>query len=202
GLILILGPEITPDVLSAFLGSAGERRASDSVIVTGTEAGQSAFAGQIPWRSAPQVGERTIPVGLEARTLLESRTGDPLILQLELGRGRIFAVTPWFASGSPAAPEAANYQFQTWSYFPYLLAALIARASGSEPPSFAAWAEAPVPNARERGYLAVLFASLLALTTGLFVAVRRYSHRHPEALDDFVRANFGRHELEAEEQTG
>lgn len=203
GLVVVLGPSMDAAVVSALLGGTGLRSASESAIVAATSSpATNEVAGQVPWRSAPQVGRRSIPTGLAATTLVEARGGDPVLLEARRGAGRIFVLTPWFASASPATPEDANYQFETWSYFPYLLDALVESAAGERPIDFAAWHEAPVPNQDERAFLAAIFASLLAMTTALFVVVRRYSRRHPEILDDFVRANFGHHELAEGEPTG
>lgn len=202
GLVVVLGPH-ADSALRALLDVEGSRQVDAAAIVVaaeGTRAG--ALAARIPWRSAPQIGRRTIPDDLAASPLVETRTGDPVILETALGRGRVFVLTPWFASTRPTEPESANYQFQTWSYFPWLLHALVSEAAGITPVEYGDWEPAPLPNPAERLALAILFASLLGLTGALFLGVRRYSRRHPEILDDFVARNFGHHDLASEEQSG
>jgi hypothetical protein len=203
GLVLILGPRIGAEILSVLLDHSGSPEAvSEPSIVIASADHRGLIARRIPWRSAPQVGERSVIEGGGLTPLISTREGEAVIAEGRLGRGRLFVVTPWLAATSPAAPESANYQFQTWSYFPYLLHALVVEASGATPPAFEDWPRAPLPTRDERTVLALFFAGLLALTTSAFVLVRRYSRRHPEALDRFVELNFARHDLAEREQTG
>lgn len=203
GLVLILGPRLDEEAVRDLLGDGVHTAVRDApAIVTAAAEHPSAIARRIPWRSAPQVGERTRIDGAGLTPLVVTRDDEAVIAEARRGRGRVLVVTPWLASTSPASPGAANYQFQTWSYFPYLLYALVVEASGAAPPAFEEWPQAPLPTREERAALALFFAGLLAVTTVTFLLVRRYSRRHPEALDRFVELNFARHDLAAAEQTG
>lgn len=200
GLVLLLGPRMSPETLEVLAGARGERRLPQAAIV-GPATAVGAIATEFPWRAAPQVGARTIPQGIEAETLVATREGDPILLRRAVGAGRVLIATPWFAAASPAEPADANYQFLTWSYFPYLLHFLVAEAAAREPVSFAAWPAAPLPNRREQTVLFAAFGAFFAVTATLFAVVRRYSRRHPEILDRFVATTFVRHEV-AEAPTG
>lgn len=106
--------------------------------------------------------------------------------QVEQGRAYVF--TPFL--------DEANPQFQSWAYFNYLVYHLTARTGGLSPVSFADFSGSPVPHERERTALYIALAGMLALSGIAFALVRRYSLRHPEALDTLVadRARFMAHE--------
>ena len=88
--------------------------------------------------------------------------------------------------------DETNPQIQQWAYYNYLIYHLVARAAEQSPLSFADYPGSPVPHAAERNALWGVLGLLLITTFGAFFWVRRYSQKHPEALDQIVvnRATF------------
>jgi O-antigen/teichoic acid export membrane protein len=92
---------------------------------------------------------------------------------------RVFVLTSWLT-------EESNLQIQEWGYFNYLIYHLVERAAGEIPMSFADYPASPIPHEDDRNALLVFLAVELVLFFGAFFLVRRYSLRHPEALETIV----------------
>jgi O-antigen/teichoic acid export membrane protein len=186
GLVLILGPGLTSDDVSVLLGQPISLVPRDDPVSLQDAAGsRDPLVSDIQWNSAPQVRER-LDVGATSLTPLVTsfESSETLLGARQLaggasGSGAAFVLTPALASG-------ANQAFQNWAYFNYLIYGLVTRAAGRTTVSFADYSGSPVPQPQER---AVLLAILLAIAATAFIAfalVRRYSLRHPEALDVLI----------------
>ena len=141
--------------------------------------GEGSLLHQINWRSAPQVRERTVPVGETWDVLVRAyRSDEPLLARLS-DRPRVFWFSPW------QAPDV-NAALVEWPYYDYLLYALVTEAAGATPLPFADWPLSPVPHEREQRSIVLILALMVGTTAALFLAVRRYSLRHPEHLEGLV----------------
>jgi O-antigen/teichoic acid export membrane protein len=145
------------------------------------------LTSEIIWNGAPQVRERSRVEGLPAGA-------DSLVSGYEKPEGVL-----WYLPPGTIAPKAggvylltawlsgeANPQIQEWGYFNYLIYSLVERATGGTPLSFADYPGSPVPHQQDRSTLLIFLASELVLFFGAFIIVRRWSLRHPEALDTIV----------------
>jgi O-antigen/teichoic acid export membrane protein len=190
GVVLILGEGVTNEHASALLDQPVKLTpADDAVSLAGAKGVNDALLTEIVWNGAPQVRERQALSGLDvgAQTLVSVfESGEGV---LHNTAGRTFVLTA-------AISDKANPQLQEWGYFNYLIYHLAARAAGDAPLSFAAYPAAPLPHAKERNALFAFLAAELVFFFILFVIVRRYSLRHPEALDSLVadKTKFQTHE--------
>jgi O-antigen/teichoic acid export membrane protein len=187
GLVLVLGPDLTAEGLSALLGIPLSLSRSEMAVsllavpVSGDDPGEK-IAADVLWNSAPQVRERfnLTVTGPGARALVSAFEDDTWLLwTLPRENGGSAYIFNAFLNG-------ANPQIQEWAYFNYLIYHLTAQAGGRAPLSFADYPASPVPHAAERRTLVLLMAALLATAAVAFVVVRRYSKAHPEALDTLV----------------
>jgi O-antigen/teichoic acid export membrane protein len=178
--VLILGEGVTNEQASALLGQPVTLTpAEDAVSLTGAKGASDALLTEIVWNGAPQVRERQALNGLAAgaQTLVSVfDSGEGVLHNIA---GRTFVLTA-------AISDKANPQLQEWGYFNYLIYHLAARAAGETPLSFAAYPAAPAPHAGDRKVLFVFLGAELAFFFGAFIVVRRYSRRHPEALDSLI----------------
>jgi hypothetical protein len=104
--------------------------------------------------------------------------GSLVLGKKNIGSGQVFLFTPFLNSDNP--------QFQEWAYFNYLVYNLVERSAGHTPLSFADYAASPVPHTQEQVVLYLLLLGLLVISILAYWIVRRYSLRHPEALDVVV----------------
>jgi O-antigen/teichoic acid export membrane protein len=192
GLVLILGPTLRAEDVEAVLGVPVALQGVDTPLSLMPAPGVTdPLLREVIWTSAPQVRQRFSLVS-PASDLM------PLVLGFEdhsfvlgfrqVGQGRVYVFTPFL--------DEANPQFQSWAYFNYLIYHLVMRAGGQTPLSFADYPGSPVPHERERTALFIALAGMLVLAGLAYALVRRYSLRHPEALDVLVadRARFEAHE--------
>jgi O-antigen/teichoic acid export membrane protein len=177
GLVLILGPNISP---ASFTGACG-------VIVAFQQSDLPASPVEVPiadpigrqivWNGSPQVRQRSLvetPISSVQPLVTGYEDGSWLIWSLP--GGRAFIVNIFLGKDD-------NPQFREWAYYNYLIYHLAARAGGRTPLDFADYPGSPVPHAAERNGLLIAMAFLVAAAFTAFYFVRRYSLRHPEALD-------------------
>lgn len=191
GLVLILGPALTAEEVEAVTGvrlALTPRSEAVSPIELDVE---DSVTRDIIWNGAPQVRDR-----FEVETPLSSV--QPLVVGYETGEWLLWQARPGVYVFNVFL-DNVNPQIQEWAYYNYLIYHLVARAAGRTPLSFAEYPASPVPHARERNLLFGVMALLLATVVVIFVFVRRYSSRHPEALEQIV-ADRSRFEVR-EEQT-
>jgi O-antigen/teichoic acid export membrane protein len=142
---------------------------------------------EIIWNGAPQVRERHDVEGLNTGANLlvkgyEEQQG--VLWEIPAGifspsSGEIYIISSWLSG-------AANPQLQEWGYFNYLIYSLTERAAGGAPLSFADYPSSPLPHGQDRSTLLVFLAIELGLFFGAYIWVRRWSKKHPEALDTIV----------------
>ena len=184
GLVLIFGPDLTEaqviDILGIPLTLTAEENADS---LTGLNVNDPLLTGVI-WNGAPQVHER-----FDVMTPVSSV--QPLVTGFEDGGWILWQARPNEFVLS-AFLDHSNPQIQEWGYFNYLVYHLVERAAGRTPLSFAEYPSSPVPHPAQRNILFILLAVIVLTTFGVFILVRRYSLRHPEALDQIVwdRARF------------
>lgn len=180
GLVLILGKGVTAGQLSALLGTQVTTAAKeDALSLVASTRSTDGVLQDIVWSSAPQVRERTTVTGLPGETIVGGyEDSEPVLQKLSLGSGQVYLFS--------GEIDGANTAMQEWPYFNYLVYNLTARAAGQTPLSFAAYAGSPVPHAAERTTLIAILLLIGATAIVFFVIVRRYSLRHPEALDAMV----------------
>ncbi len=180
GLVLMLGPDISAAEASTLLGTPFTLvPASAALSLDRASGANDPLVSEILWNSAPQVRERSALAGAALAPLATGFGADELILgRMQVGQGTAFVLTPFLADANP--------QFQQWAYFNYLIYHLVAAAAGESPLSFADFPNSPVPHAAERAAIFALLGLILATVAGAFLLVRRYSLRHPEAIDSLV----------------
>lgn len=180
GLVLILGPGLDAERVSALLGRPLRLEPKSTPLsLTGAQGARDPLLEEIVWNSAPQVRERLSLEGSGLEPLVAGYEDGALVLgQTTLGRGQLFVLATLLDSTNP--------QFQAWGYFNYLVYHLVARAAGRAPLPFADYPGAPVPHAAEQLALYALLVAMLASTGLIFWAVRRHSKAHPEALDSLL----------------
>ena len=191
GLVLILDKAMTSEQVSTLLGQTVTLTyAEDAVSLVDTTGGSDQLGTEIVWNGAPQVRERVSVAGLspQAWAVVSGYENDEGILYLVSGNVFVF---------TPSLSDEANPQIQEWGYFNYLIYHLVERAAGASPLSFADYPASPVPHAKERNELFIFLGAELILFFGAFVLVRRWSLKHPEALDSLV-ANRSRFEVQEE----
>ena len=180
GLVLILGPNLSAADASALLGQP-VTLTPQAIPLSVDRAPGSAdpLVSEILWNSAPQVRERGVIAGAALEPLAVGYGTDETVLgRGQHGAGKVYVLTPTL--------DGANPQIQQWAYFNYLIYHLVASAAGETPLSFADYPASPVPHAADRTVLFALLGLMLATAITAYVLVRRYSRRHPEALDALV----------------
>lgn len=163
------------------------------------------LATNVSWKSAVRVFERSILEVNRGDVLVATNANDPvhphtpIIIRYKLGRGTIYVLNVWLKQGNVpqrihsylamlAGPEGArNYDFQRWAYFNWLLYDLTRSAAGQPVMRFGEWRESPVPHGDDIAILAALFLTMFAAFAIALLFARRYSMRHPEALERFYR---------------
>ncbi len=195
GLVLIMGPRLTRETLAGVLGrevvlvERDEARSLQSLEPSRpsfwdrllrspvVQEPADALLSQINWRSAPQVRQRSVLTSLGGQVLVQTyQAEEPVVAQWGLGRGTVYLLTTW-------SSDEANGALTEWPYFNYLIYHLTVRAAGAIPDSFADYPASPVPHQAQRRAVLALVAMMLATTVTAFLLVRRYSLRHPEALE-------------------
>jgi O-antigen/teichoic acid export membrane protein len=184
GLVIVLGPDVTPEQLAPLLGAPPTLEAHNDAVSLKVDEGDQehraeGVAADVLWASAPQVRDRLELTEVQiSRLVTAHKNGEMLLGETALGEGTIYVFTPFL--------DGANAQIQEWPYYNYTLYNLVTRAAGHEPVQFSVYPASPLPHARERIILYVAMAIMVVITWGGFFLVRRYSKAHPEALDTFV----------------
>jgi hypothetical protein len=180
GLVLILGPDLISSQFNALLGENSTLALrEDPLSLTTSKTSSDPVHTDIVWTSAPQIRQRSLVIDSSFTPLIVGFEDDSLVLgHKNLGQGQAYLFSGYLNSDNP--------QFQEWAYFNYLVYSLVERAAGHTPVSFADYPASPVPQAQEQHLLYLMLAGLLALSMLTFWFVRRYSLRHPEALDVVV----------------
>lgn len=190
GLVLVLGPGLTSPQVSSLLGENVSMAFQEQPLsLEAASNDQDPLLKDIIWTSAPQVRERFMLTGSSLTPLVRGFEDKSLVLgRKDIGSGHLYLFTAYL--------NADNPQFQEWSYFNYLVYHLVESAAGRSALSFADYPVSPVPHASDQRVLYLLLSGMLLITGMIYIFVRRYSHRHPEALDMVVsdRAKFSARE--------
>lgn len=195
GLVLIMGPRVTSETLAELLGQEVALAARDEArSLQSLEPPPPSFwerllrrpvarkavdplLEEINWRSAPQVLQRSVLSDLDSQVLVQTYQADePVVARLRLGQGTVYLLSVWLSG-------EANGALVEWPYFNYLVYHLAVQAAGATPETFADYPASPVPHRTQRRAVLALVAVMLATTVTAFLLVRRYSLRHPEALE-------------------
>ncbi len=194
GIVLILGPNLTSQLVQTALGFPLTLQPHNDAISLTNLPLKDPLVQQIIWNGAPQVRERS-----DVMTPMSSV--QPLVTTYEDGswvlwsarQGKAYIFNAYLTDGS-------NPQIQEWAYYNYLIYHLVERAAGREPLSFADYPGSPVPHGPERNILLGVMGLMLLTTFTAFFIVRRYSLSHPEELDKIVsdRIKFEVHEESTE----
>lgn len=180
GLVLILGEQTSSTAVETILGFPVTLEVKEDPVSLTEIKIEDPLTTEIIWNSAPQVRERAsvmTPISAIQPLAVAYETGDWVLWQ---ARPRIFVVNAFLDDA------AANPQFQQWAYFNYLVYHLVSRAAGETPLSFADYPGSPLPHTTERNLLWLVLVLLNLSTFGIFFLVRRYSRKHPEALQQIV----------------
>jgi O-antigen/teichoic acid export membrane protein len=188
-LVLILGPAVSADSFGLATGIPVKLQSANAAVSLEVISRiNDPISRQIVWNGAPQVRDRfqiETPVSSVQPLVTGYENGDWLIWS---NPARKTFVVNFFLGAKD------NPQFRDWAYYNYLIYHLVERAAGRTPENFAQYPGSPVPHAAERNILWLIMGLLVAVTFAVFVAVRRYSLRHPEALDFIVRDRAKREE--------
>lgn len=185
GLVLIWGQGLSQAEVQTLLGQPVTLKAADEAVsLVDGQPVKDPLLTEIVWNGAPQVRERVVINGLGSQAqavVVAYENAEGLLYQVSTGstQGRAFVLTASLSGG-------ANPQIQEWGYFNYLIYHLVERAAGAAPLSFADYPASPVPHAADRTALFIFLGAELIFFYGAFIVIRRYSLKHPEALDSFV----------------
>ena len=186
GLVLIMGSQVWFADVETVLRIPVEMESSDTPVSLTEVKINDPLTTEIIWNGAPQVRERVT-------TITPISSVQPLVTAYEDGSWALWQVRPnILVVNAFLENEETNPQIQQWAYYNYLIYHLVARAAEQSPLSFADYPGSPVPHAAERNALWGVLGLLIITTFGAFFWVRRYSQKHPEALDQIVvnRATF------------
>ena len=180
GLVLILGPDLAASQINSLLGgNVSLITREDPLSLNISSASLDSIQHEIVWTSAPQVRQRFQLSGSSFTPLVSGFEDGSLILgRISIGSGQVYIFTAFLNDDNP--------QFQEWAYFNYLIYYLVESSAGRIPLTFARYPASPVPHTGEQVILYLLLAGLLIISGLAFWIVRRYSLRHPEALDVVV----------------
>jgi O-antigen/teichoic acid export membrane protein len=184
GLVLILGPSLSAADVQTVTGIPVSLTPRDNPVSLIELDVDDSLTRDVVWNGAPQVRDR-----FQVETPASSV--QPLVTAYETGEWILWQARPGVYVFNVFLDDV-NPQIQEWAYYNYLIYHLVTRTAGRTPLSFADYPASPVPHERERNILFVVMVFLLATVIVVFVLVRRYSVRHPEALDQIVadRARF------------
>jgi LPXTG-motif cell wall-anchored protein len=181
GVVLILGHDLSEAEVEGLLN------VPVSLIFSNVPASLTEIKGlddpllsEIIWNGAPQVRERykvLTPISSVQPLVISYDDGAWVLWSTGSGKGYIF---------NAFLGDDLNPQVQEWAYFNYLIYHMTVRAAGQTPTAFSDYHGSPVPHTGERNLLLGLMGLMLITTFTAFFFVRRYSKRHPEALDRIV----------------
>ncbi len=175
-----------------------------AAIIEYTGPASNPLAANVSWKSAVRVHERSLLTVSKGAAVLVATSGKdpvrahtPVLIELKAGGGTIYVLNVWLRQGDQRARIASyrallsgiagaqNYDFQRWAYFNWLLYDLSRSAAQVAAAQYGSWIGSPVPDSRQIIWLGAIFSAMFAGFVLCYVAVRRYSLRHPEQLEQF-----------------
>lgn len=187
GLVLFMGPNLTAKDVQTLLGIPVVLSLNkDPMSLEVPEYVTDRLTKDILWNGSPQIHARY-------QVLTPVSALDPLVTGYGNGEWLLWSVpnrNEFIFNGFLNSKD--NLQFQDWAYYNYLVYNLVQRAGGRTPLSFADYPGSPLPHQAERNILLAVMGLMLVTSFLAYYFVRRYSLKHPEALDNFVsdRAHF------------
>lgn len=181
GLVLIPGASLTADQISTLLATEVQLQALEEPVSLNIPEGiTDPLTEREAWNSAPQIRQRALLDGVTLSAMVTSYENQSTLLgSFPVGKGQAYYFAAYLSGD-------ANPQIQEWMYFNYFIYHLAVRAAGETPLTFGNYPGSPVPHAAERNILLALMALILITAFLVFAIVRRYSKKHPEALDAIV----------------
>ena len=177
GLVLIMGENVQQEAVETVLGIPITLEFQDYPVSLLEIKTDDPLTTEIIWNGAPQVRDR-----FSTKSPLSSI--QPIVTTYETGEWILWQVKHnFFVSNLILESTEINPQIQEWAYYNYLIYHLIEHAAGETPLSFADYPGSPVPHSPDRNALFTVLGLMITTTFGIFVWVRRYSIKHPEALE-------------------
>lgn len=180
GLVLFLGESIRDQDFATLTGIPASLELRDSPLSLTPLAGlEDPLLNEIVWNGAPQIRDRyeiMTPVSAIQPLVIGYEDSSWILWSAHGGRTFIFNA---FLGGR-------NPQIQEWAYFNYLVYHLVERAAGRSPLSFAEYPVSPIPHAADRNLLWLVLGLMIGTSFIAFYFVRKYSLKHPEALDSII----------------
>ena len=172
-----MGPDITAQAASTLLGHEVTLVPTEEpASLTNAPEASDPLLTEIMWNSAPQVRERFKVMGSGGLPLVNAYENGEVILQRASPKTYLF--TAFLGQENP--------QIQEWPYFNYFIYHLTAQAAGVTPLSFADYPASPVPHLADWRVIFLFLGGVMLVTFTAFTVVKRYSRRHPEALDALI----------------
>jgi O-antigen/teichoic acid export membrane protein len=194
GLILIANPGFTDADLTTLLGNTVSLEPrEDALSLSPVDNISDPILEEINWTSSPQIRERLdINPGGFTPLVTGFEDGSLVLGSRELGSGLVYLFSGQLDDSNP--------QFQEWTYFNYFIHFMAQNSAGRTPQSFSDYYASPVPHEHEQRIILAILAVILLGAVLSFWLVRRYSLRHPEALDLLVvnPEEFKRHEAQTD----
>ncbi len=181
GLLLVMGPDLSPAGVQNLLGAPLRlARADTDISLVEDHNLDDALISAVIWTSSPQVKERAVLESASLIPLVRGYEDQSLILAKTPAEvGNIFVFTPYLGAET-------NAQFQQWAYFNYWVYHLVTRLAGQTPLPFSQYPGSPIPHENDRLVLLGGLGLILAIVLLIFWRVRRYSLAHPEVLNALV----------------
>lgn len=180
GLVLFFEKDMDAEALSILMGQPVEMTyREEAVSLKIDKDSPEQIVHDLVWLSAPQIRERIDLSGVETIPLVTTYENDEtLVGRAAAGKGSVYFFTPLL--------DVNNSQIREWAYFNYMIYHLAIDAGGRTALLFGDYPASPVPHTAEKIVLYVLMAGLVVVVFIVFRAVRRYSLKHPEALNTLV----------------
>ena len=101
GLLLVMGPELTAEMLAPLLGESTTLEArSEAASLSFDDDSENELISGIYWISAPQVRDRMAILTPQPSELVRAHQSDEVILgEIASGAGKVFVFTPYLAEG-------------------------------------------------------------------------------------------------------
>ncbi len=215
GLIVMMGPEVSPLFLSELYGTPVELQTESKSLpakfylptpkfwkgiwdyIRGKQSKTELHwtqQGQIDWSSLPSITDRFEPIKpapFGKALVLGDKPEQVVLYEGEVGQGKVYLLTAWIyvdPNSSLSRKENKNYQFFCWPFFNYLVYGMVMEAGLETPEKFPDWPGAPVISHSQKTNILVGLIFFAAINMLLFLWVLTYSRRHKTPLEGFEKA--------------
>jgi len=175
GLVLILGPEISPEEFTRATGVEAELQAAEDPVYPAPAAVYDGSVDWgIDWTSSPAVLDRSLVLTpLSTVRPFISGSDDDQWLIWGLPEGNNFVVDVYLGKDE-------NPEFRGWEYYHYLIYQLVVRAAGREPMEYAEYPGAILPRGTSNDALIFVLGILAVVAVSVAVVVWRVRHTPPD----------------------